>query len=72
MANNKKNTPSSGEGYIFTFQQIGNHVKVTATEEQSGIEISTIAPYTLSQTDMQTLALKKLKLVLKKQHDNNT
>lgn len=72
MTDSSNLTPPSEEGYIFTFHRIGIHVKVTAIDEETGIEVCTITPYTLSQKDMQTVALRKLKSVLKKQNDNNT
>ncbi len=72
MMSDSPNTHPPEEGCIFAFHQIGINVKIIAIDEKTGIEVCTIAPYTLSQKDMQTLALQKLKSVLKKQNDNNT
>jgi hypothetical protein len=56
--------PPSGEVY-FEFTGIGRHVKVSAIDAATGIEISVIGPATASQADLQRLALRKLKTRLK-------
>ena len=50
----------------FTFQQSGQCVKITAIDEQSHVEAVVIAPASLSQNDMKTLAYQKLKWILQK------
>lgn len=49
-----------GEVY-FEFQQIGAQVKVCAIHADTGLEVSIIAPASISQTQMQTNALAKLR-----------
>jgi hypothetical protein len=51
----------------FEFTAIGNAVKVTAIDGQTGIEVSAMAPASSSQADLQQLALQKLRLRLKRQ-----
>lgn len=45
----------------FEFQQIGAQVKVCAIQASSGIEVSIIAPTSISQQQMQMNALAKLR-----------
>lgn len=54
-------------GTIFTFHQAGSTMKITALCESTFIEVSVIAPVSLSQADMQLLALRKLQRMIKKQ-----
>jgi hypothetical protein len=54
-------------GIIFSFQQVGNTMKVSALCEKTYIEVSVIAPTSLSQADMQLLAYRKLQRMIQKQ-----
>ena len=58
--------PSDREVY-FEFVAIGNIVKVTAIDSQTGIEVSAMGPAGAAQADLQRLALQKLKARLKRQ-----
>ena len=50
-----------GGEVFYEFTAIGRSVKVVAIDAASGIEVSIVAPATLSQAEMQRLALRKLK-----------
>ena len=58
--------PDRHEMY-FEFVAIGNVVKVTAIDSQTGIEVSAMGPASSSQADLQQLALQKLKARLKRE-----
>jgi len=58
--------PDRREVY-FEFVAIGNVVKVTAIDSQTGIEVSAMGPASSSQADLQQLALQKLKARLKRE-----
>jgi hypothetical protein len=45
----------------FEITVIGGSAKVTAVDARTGIEVSTIGPAKASRTDLQQLALAKLK-----------
>ncbi len=60
--------PRPGEIYI-EFQQVGNAVKVTAVDAASGEEVSIMGPASAARTDLQKLALKKLKNKMDKSGD---
>lgn len=51
---------------LFEFNVIGNSVKVTAVDESTKIEVSTIVPRALSREDQIAQALAKLRYVMKK------
>jgi len=51
----------------FEFTAIGNVVKVTAIDSQTGIEVSIMGPANAAQADLQQLALQKLKMRLKRE-----
>lgn len=52
---------SGGRGEVFfEFVTVGNHVKVTAIDAASGIEVVAIGPVSASQQHMEQLALRKL------------
>jgi hypothetical protein len=53
----------TGEGgeVFFEFTAIGRSVKVSAIDAASGVEVSIVAPATLSRAEMQRLALRKLR-----------
>ena len=58
--------PDRREVY-FEFVAIGNVVKVSAIDSQTGIEVSAMGPASSSQADLQQLALQKLKARLKRE-----
>lgn len=45
---------------FFEFVTVGNHLKVTAIDAASGIEVVVIGPVSASQQHMEQLALRKL------------
>ena len=58
--------PDRREVY-FEFVAIGNVVKVTAIDSQTGTEVSAMGPASSSQADLQQLALQKLKARIKRE-----
>ncbi len=60
MTWNQGTSPKSGEIY-FEFHQIGGSIKVTAIDAATGVEVVVIGPVAASQSDLQGLALRKLK-----------
>jgi len=52
--------PPPGEVY-FEFTQIGSVVKVAAIDAATGVEVTVIGPAAASQSELQQLALAKLK-----------
>jgi hypothetical protein len=53
-----------GEVY-FEFTPIGRSVRVAAIHAASGVEVSVVGPASAAQTDLERLALQKLKARLK-------
>jgi tRNA G37 N-methylase TrmD len=51
---------------IIEFIRFGEYVKVSAVDEETGIEAVSILPGTLSKMEMQEAALRKLQYVMKK------
>lgn len=56
---------------ILEYIQLGTYIKVSAIDEETGIEAVSILPLNLTQKDMQDAALRKLKYVMKKKADEN-
>jgi translation initiation factor 1 (eIF-1/SUI1) len=52
--------PEPGEVY-FEFTAIGGSVKVVAIDATTGTEVSVIGPVNAAQSDLERLALQKLK-----------
>lgn len=52
--------PAPGEVYI-EFHQVGQAVRVTAIDAASGEEVVVMGPASASQTDLQRIAVRKLK-----------
>jgi len=50
-----------GQEVYFEFTTIGRTVKVSAIDAATGLEVSVVGPATASQTQLQTLALQKLR-----------
>jgi hypothetical protein len=51
---------------ILEISRVGNSQKVTAVDEESGVEVSFIAPVSASRMDMERLARSKLAYVIRK------
>ena len=49
---------------IFEFHRIGNSVKVSAVEVESGVEVSIVGNPAVGETVLKRLALRKLEYVL--------
>lgn len=58
-------TPRPGEIY-FEFQRIGGAVKVSAVDAATGTEVVIMGPASAARTDLQRVALRKLKARLEK------
>lgn len=50
-----------GAGVYFEFTQVGQVVRVAAIDAATGLEISVMGPASASQSDLQKLALAKLR-----------
>ncbi len=59
--------PGGGREVYFEFTVIGQAVKVTAIDSETGVEVSTMGPVSASQADLRQLALAKLKARLKRE-----
>lgn len=55
-----KSASGPGEVY-FEFTQVGGQMRVAAIDARSGIEVVVIAPLSATQSQMQSLALAKLR-----------
>ena len=53
-----------GRDVYFEFTAIGRTVKVSAIDAATGLEVSVVGPASASQSDLQRLALQKLKAQL--------
>ena len=53
-------------GYIIEYYAIGNAVKVTAIDPETGIEATTIAPSYMGRPQMAQAAIHKLKYRIRK------
>ena len=60
-------TDQSRRDVYFEHIAIGNAVKVTAIDSLTAIEVSIMGPVTASQSDLELLALRKLKARLARQ-----
>ena len=58
-------TSQAGEIYI-EFVQIGRQMKVIAIDAASGVEVSVFGPVSVSQQELQRLAVRKLQRRLEK------
>ena len=59
-------SPEAGEIY-FEFHQVGNAVRVAAVDAASGVEVVVMGPLSATQSDLEQLALRKLRRALDKQ-----
>jgi len=55
-----KSPPPPGQVY-FEFTQLGGQMRVAAIDARTGTEVIVIAPLSATQSQMQTLALAKLR-----------
>ncbi|TLP43405.1 MULTISPECIES: DUF6898 family protein [Cohaesibacter] len=56
--------PKPGEIYI-EFFQIGQQVKAVAVDATTGVEVTVFGPASVSQHDLQNLAVRKLQMRLR-------
>ena len=54
---------------LFEYVRQGTSVKVTAIETETGIEAVIVVPANLSERQMQTKALQKLRYIMQKKAD---
>ena len=60
--------PDSDEREIyFEFVKIGNAVKITAIDSATAIEVSVMGPANAAQSDLERVALRKLKARLERE-----
>ncbi len=53
---------ASGQGEVyFEFHQVGRAMKVSAVDAATGIEVVVMGPASATQSDLQNIALRKLK-----------
>jgi len=57
---------------IFEFTPIGASVKVTAVDVSSGLEVSVVAPSSAARTELERVALQKLRYMLGRQADHGS
>jgi hypothetical protein len=65
MAGTKPPVKAQGEVY-FEFVSIGGSVKVNAIDPVTGVEASIVAPVNTVQSDLERLALAKLRRMVEK------
>ena len=53
-------TPKAGEVYI-EFFRIGQQMKAVAVDASTGVEVTVFGPASVSQLELQNLAVRKLK-----------
>ncbi len=63
MARNRDTAPTLNE-VIFEFVTLGNSVKVSAIDANSGTEVVITGPRTAQQSELERVALQKLKRAL--------
>lgn len=59
-------TKGHDSGYLIEFYPIGQSVKVSAVDPDSGTEVSIVGPSTATQQQLTDLAVRKLEFVLKR------
>ena len=57
--------------YLIEYTVIGNAVKVTAVDPDTGLEVSTIAPSYMDRKLMVQAAIRKLQYKIRKQGEKN-
>ena len=53
-------------GYIIEYYQLGNSVKVSAIDPETGKEVSIVGPATQSRKELARVAVQKLEYMLNK------
>jgi len=53
-------------GIILEISRVGNSQKVTAVDEETGVEVSFIAPVSVLRLDIERLARSKIAYVIRK------
>lgn len=51
----------------FEFVRVGNSMKATAIDSATGVEVSVVGPAGAARSDMERLALQKLKMRLRRE-----
>ena len=62
-------SPRPGQEVYFEMTRVGGAVRVAAIDGATGIEVTIMGPASALQSDLQQLALAKLKVRLAKQAD---
>ena len=62
-------SPGPGKEVYFEMTRVGGAVRVAAIDGATGIEVTIMGPASALQSDLQQLALAKLKVRLAKQAD---
>lgn len=57
---------------IFEFTPIGASVKVTAVDVASGLEVSVVAPSSAARSELERIALQKLRYMLARKAEEGT
>jgi len=57
---------------ILEYIQLGGYMKVSAVDEETGIEAVSILPLNLTRQEMTTAAMQKLKYVMNKKTGENS
>lgn len=58
------------EGYLIEFIQVGNAVKVSAVDPQSGLEVSIVGSPAMSQSALADAAVRKLRYRLRQKPED--
>jgi uncharacterized protein DUF6898 len=58
-------TGGTGDEVYFEFTPVGNSVRVAAVHAASGVEVTVVGPASAAQSDLERLALQKLRARLK-------
>ena len=54
------------EGVLLEFRPLGNSVKVSVIDQDTGIEVSIVGPVSVSEADLRAAAIRKLQYVPEK------
>lgn len=61
-----------GREVIFEFIPVGASMKVTAVDVETAIEVSIVGPSSAAQTELENLAVRKLRYVLEKRGEGDS
>jgi hypothetical protein len=56
----------SDQGVLLEFRPVGNSVKVSAIDQNTGTEVSIVGPRNAAESDLREAVIRKLKYVLEK------